>query len=107
MLQEFFTKSHPGRSILCAGVEPKIMQMPWRDVNNKIDCGVYLMRHMETYTGQAVSAWDCGLVKGEYCMLQKLRIKYMKELVLSDYNLHRSSNLARAHQSISGPPPAV
>nr|GMD76216.1 uncharacterized protein LOC109168900 [Ipomoea batatas] len=63
MLQEFFTKSHPGRSILCAGVEPKIMQMPWRDVNNKIDCGVYLMRHMETYTGQAVLTWDCGLVK--------------------------------------------
>nr|GMC82520.1 uncharacterized protein LOC109168900 [Ipomoea batatas] len=107
MLQEFFTKSHPGRSILCAGVEPKIMQMPWRDVNNKIDCGVYLMRHMETYTSQVVSAWDCGLVKGEYSMLQKLRIKYMNELVLSDYNLHRSSNLARAHQSISGPPPAV
>nr|GME03144.1 uncharacterized protein LOC109189836 [Ipomoea batatas] len=107
MLQEFFTKSHPGRSILCAGVEPKIMQMSWRDVNNKIDCGVYLMRHMETYTGQVVSAWDCGLVKGEYSMLQKLRIKYMKKLVLSDYNLHRSSNLARAHQSISGPHPAV
>nr|GMD03338.1 uncharacterized protein LOC109168900 [Ipomoea batatas] len=107
MLQEFFTKSHPGRSILCAGVEPKIMQMSWRDVNNKIDCGVYLMRHMETYTGQAVSAWVCGLVKGEYSTLQKLRMKYMKELVLSDYNLHRSSNLARAHQSISGLPPAV
>nr|GMC82812.1 zinc finger BED domain-containing protein RICESLEEPER 2-like [Ipomoea batatas] len=98
---EFFTKTHPGRSMLCAGLEPKRMQMPWRDFNNKIDCGVYLMRHMETFTSQAVRYWDCGLVKGEYSMLHKLRLQYMKDLVLSEYNLHRSRNLARAYQSIS------
>nr|GMC71754.1 uncharacterized protein LOC109168900 [Ipomoea batatas] len=53
MLQEFFSKTHPGKSVLVAGLEPKRMQMPWRDVKNKIDCGVYLMRHMETFTGQS------------------------------------------------------
>nr|GMC69146.1 uncharacterized protein LOC109168900 [Ipomoea batatas] len=53
MLQEFFSKTHPGKSVLAAGLEPKRMQMPWRDVKNKIDCGVYLMRHMETFTGQS------------------------------------------------------
>nr|GMD28507.1 uncharacterized protein LOC109146919 [Ipomoea batatas] len=65
MLQEFFTKSHPGRSILCAGLEPKQMQMRWRVPNNKIDCGVYLMRHMESFAGQPVKQWNCGLVKGD------------------------------------------
>nr|GMD28326.1 zinc finger BED domain-containing protein RICESLEEPER 2-like [Ipomoea batatas] len=107
MLQEFCTKSHPGRSVLCAGLEPKSMQMSWREFNNKIDCGVYLMRHMETFTGQVVSRLDCGLVKGEYSMLHKLRLQYMKDLVMSDYNLHRSRNLARPYQSINAPFPAV
>nr|GMD24012.1 zinc finger BED domain-containing protein RICESLEEPER 2-like [Ipomoea batatas] len=103
MLQEFFTKTHPGRLVLCVGLEPKRMQMPWRDVNNKIDCGVYLMRHMEVFTGQAVSHLDCGLVKGDYCILHRLRLQYMKGIVLLEYNLHRSRNLARACHSISAP----
>nr|GMC69506.1 uncharacterized protein LOC109168900 [Ipomoea batatas] len=80
MLQEFFAKTHPGKSVLAAGLEPKRMQMPWRGVRNKIDCGVYLMRHMETFTGQSVKHWDCGLVKGDFTMLHKFRLQYMKDL---------------------------
>nr|GME02850.1 zinc finger BED domain-containing protein RICESLEEPER 2-like [Ipomoea batatas] len=55
MLSEFFDKIHAGRSVLCAGIVPKRMQMPWRDFKNKSDYGVYLMRHMETFVGQGVS----------------------------------------------------
>lgn len=55
MLSEFFDKIHAGRSVLCAGLMPKRMQMPWRDFKNKSDYGVYLMRHMETFVGQGVS----------------------------------------------------
>nr|GMC88985.1 uncharacterized protein LOC109168900 [Ipomoea batatas] len=103
MLQEFFTKSHPGRSILCAGLEPKQMQIRWRVPNNKIDCGVYLMRHMESFAGQPVKQWNCGLVKGDQSMLHKLRLRYMKELAVSEYNIHNATNVARAYQSINAP----
>nr|GMD86917.1 zinc finger BED domain-containing protein RICESLEEPER 2-like [Ipomoea batatas] len=93
MLQEFFAKTHPGKSVLAAGLEPKRMQMPWRGVRNKIDCGIYLMRHMETFTGQSFKHWDCGLVKGDFTMLHKLRLQYMKNLVLSEYNLYMSQSM--------------
>nr|GMC92301.1 uncharacterized protein LOC109146919 [Ipomoea batatas] len=103
MLKEFFAKTHLGKSVLAARLEPKRMQMPWRGVRNKIDCGVYLMRHMEMFTGQSFKHWDCGLVKGDFTMLHKLRLQYMKDLVLSEYNLYRDKNLARAYESINDP----
>nr|GMC82304.1 zinc finger BED domain-containing protein RICESLEEPER 2-like [Ipomoea batatas] len=103
MLSEFYNKVHNGRSILCAGLVPKRMQMAWCDSRNKIDCGVYLMRHMESFLGQGVLDWDCGLVKEEYSTLHKLKLQYMKELVVSEYNLHKGWNLSRAYQSIGGP----
>ncbi|KAH6822084.1 hypothetical protein C2S53_020094 [Perilla frutescens var. hirtella] len=40
------------------------LEMSWRDTNNNNDCGVYVMRHMETYMGQSVNAWKCNLEKG-------------------------------------------
>lgn len=103
MLSEFYNKVHNGRSILCAGLVLKRMQMSWHDSKNKTDCGVYLMRHMESFVGQGVSNWDCGLVKGDYSTLHKLRLQYMKEVAVSEYNLHRARNLRRAYLLIGGP----
>nr|GME13353.1 zinc finger BED domain-containing protein RICESLEEPER 2-like [Ipomoea batatas] len=103
MLSEFYKIISLGRSILCAGVDGKRMQMAWRDHKNKIDCGVFLMRHMETYLGQGVKKWDCGLVKGGTSKLHKLRIRFMKDLAISEYNIHRSRNLSRAYQYINAP----
>nr|GLL44949.1 uncharacterized protein LOC109146919 [Ipomoea trifida] len=103
MLSEFYNKVHNGRSILCAGLVLKRMQMSWHDSKNKTDCEVYLMRHMESFVGQGVSNWDCGLVKGDYSTLHKLRLQYMKEVAVSEYNLHRARNLRRAYLLIGGP----
>nr|GMD04300.1 zinc finger BED domain-containing protein RICESLEEPER 2-like [Ipomoea batatas] len=103
MLSEFYNKVHNGRSILCAWLVLKRMQMSWRDSKNKTDCRVYLMRHMESFVGQGVSDWDCSLVKGDYNTLHKLRLQYMKEVAVSEYNLHRARNLRRAYLLIGGP----
>nr|GMD29287.1 zinc finger BED domain-containing protein RICESLEEPER 2-like [Ipomoea batatas] len=51
--------------------------------------GVYVMCHMETYVGQGVSKWVCGLTKGDTAKLQQHRLHYMKEITTSEYNLHR------------------
>nr|GLL16933.1 uncharacterized protein LOC107177859 [Ipomoea trifida] len=58
--------------------------LAWRDSKNKIDCGVFLMRHMETYLGQGVKKLDYGLVTGDTSELHKLRMRFMKELSISE-----------------------
>ncbi|KAH6771911.1 hypothetical protein C2S52_005352 [Perilla frutescens var. hirtella] len=37
------------------------LDMNWRDKENNNYCGVYTMRHMETYMGQSSKSWDCNL----------------------------------------------
>lgn len=45
--------------------ESRLIQMPWRDRKNVWDCGIYLMKHMESYHGQPVKQWNVGLKKNE------------------------------------------
>nr|GMC60562.1 zinc finger BED domain-containing protein RICESLEEPER 2-like [Ipomoea batatas] len=99
--------SHPSKSTICASLDAKQMQMSLRDLKNKINCGMYLIHHMETYVEQGLFKWDCGLTKGDTSKLHKLRLQYMKDIVVSEYNAHRSTNLARAYQHILGPVPSI
>lgn len=46
-------------------MDPKRLQMPWRDAVNKRDCGVFTMRHMESFEGQDAKDWGCSLNKGD------------------------------------------
>ncbi|KAI3717572.1 hypothetical protein L1987_69274 [Smallanthus sonchifolius] len=38
----------------------KRFEMPWRTTVNNKDCGIFMMRHMETYMGEEEKAWQCG-----------------------------------------------
>nr|GMD79828.1 zinc finger BED domain-containing protein RICESLEEPER 2-like [Ipomoea batatas] len=79
---------------MCLSVETKRMPMKWRDTKNKMDCEVYLMRHMESYFGEGVGSWECGLTKGDRAELNRLRLHYMKEICTIDVNAHNRSNVA-------------
>ncbi|KAF5800005.1 putative Ulp1 protease family catalytic domain, papain-like cysteine peptidase superfamily [Helianthus annuus] len=73
-------------------LEPEIMNMSWQTEKNFVDCGVFAMRHMETYTGNHVSKkeWDSGLSKEspeQDKELVELRYKYLSKILLSDINL--------------------
>lgn len=73
-------------------LEPEILEMSWQTDNNYVDCGVFAMRHMETYTGKNVNKkeWDCGLSKEsaeQQKELVELRYKYLSKILLSDINL--------------------
>ncbi|KAI3704203.1 hypothetical protein L1987_74418 [Smallanthus sonchifolius] len=51
----------------------------WETKNNFTDCGVFVMRHMETYMGYYDGKWDCGFPKVEKKIKSKitlLRKKY-------------------------------
>ncbi|KAL8209596.1 hypothetical protein R6Q57_006328, partial [Mikania cordata] len=45
------------------GVVPTKLDLPWQTDKNFVYCGVFAMRHMETYKGQPINEWanDCGL----------------------------------------------
>ncbi|KAJ0505879.1 hypothetical protein HanHA89_Chr12g0475511 [Helianthus annuus] len=87
--------SHPAADIIRETV-PIRLEMPWCTTRNVIDCGVFLMRHMETYKGTGVKKWKCGLSKecnnaGDILYKQRkelddLRYKYVAKIILSDVN---------------------
>ncbi|KAK9080042.1 hypothetical protein SSX86_001717 [Deinandra increscens subsp. villosa] len=57
-------KKHP-RASKIKGSEIKCLQMPWMDIDNFVDSGVYVMRHMETFEGTEVTYWKCLLSNEE------------------------------------------
>ncbi|KAJ0489482.1 putative papain-like cysteine peptidase superfamily [Helianthus annuus] len=41
-------------------VIPKRLEIEWATVGNSVDCGVFAMRHMETWFGETNLKWDSG-----------------------------------------------
>ena len=63
--------------------------MSCRTKDNKYDCGIYVMRHMEDYVGQKAKDWDCGIAKDssiQKSTLRMLRKKYLWRILTSDIN---------------------
>ncbi|VFQ64057.1 unnamed protein product [Cuscuta campestris] len=87
MVVEYFkSKGLDGRVEKLKAQEPKRLQLAWRDSTDVFDYGVITMRHMETYTGQALKQWDCGLKKGDEKAVNALWTKYCAAIVKSDVN---------------------
>lgn len=40
--------------------ETKQLQLPWQDIENSSDCGIFAMRHMEDYKNQDEDNWNIG-----------------------------------------------
>ncbi|XP_031106314.1 uncharacterized protein LOC116010962 [Ipomoea triloba] len=78
LLTEYFASvGEKFKSIICENLKCKRMPMKWRDTGNEVDCGVYLMWHMESYVGERVTKWDCGLTRGDRLQFQMLRLRYI------------------------------
>ncbi|KAK1429947.1 hypothetical protein QVD17_12308 [Tagetes erecta] len=81
----------------CQGIrlaKPVIKKLHWSTKSNVMDCGVFLMRHMETYMGSKVKNWRCGLdVEGtkQEVQINNLRLKYAYKILTSDVNIHNKS----------------
>ena len=55
--------------VLCYGIpkysqlvrlQPEVVSMEWQSMDNNIDCGVFVMRHLETYMGN-IFKWKSEL----------------------------------------------
>ncbi|KAH6775547.1 hypothetical protein C2S52_013108 [Perilla frutescens var. hirtella] len=86
-----YTKGLKTKSLTVRRACMSRLEMCWRDSVNNNDCGVYVMRHMETYMGQSVNAWKCNLEKGNLFQLNVLRIKYCGSILASVLNEHAAS----------------
>ncbi|KAL2933204.1 hypothetical protein RDABS01_016323, partial [Bienertia sinuspersici] len=88
-------------AILCKEIKnmgTALVPFPWKSVDeNHLDCGVVLMRHMETYMGSRI--WDSGFKKNDLTIIEKLRMKYCYSIYSSDLNAANS-----AHQQPKGRP---
>ena len=65
------------------------MNISWLVEKAGTECGIYLMRHMESYMGENEWRWECGLtgkMPADVSATIKLRTKYMARLLTSDFN---------------------
>ncbi|KAK1396434.1 hypothetical protein POM88_006297 [Heracleum sosnowskyi] len=79
-------------------LEPKIVRMAWQTLTNSVDCGVFVMRHMETYMGKLYK-WKVGLrpeKDNQKPLLNKLRIIYCHRILTWAKNCKRAGILEGA-----------
>jgi hypothetical protein len=67
------------------------LEMHWRNSENVTDCGIYAMRHMETYMGNGLHDWNPELKREESKkQMLILRMRYWCALLTSDLNEQKS-----------------
>lgn len=64
----------------------RVVKIKWRNTTNKMDCGIYCIRHMESYAC-TLKDWDCGLKKDDVLVLKLLRAHYCHDILMWDANL--------------------
>ncbi|CAI9297816.1 unnamed protein product [Lactuca saligna] len=85
------SQNHP-KTEMFSHVMPHRLEMPWRTINNHIDCGVFTMRRMETYMGGSMNEFKVGFKKespAQDDQLAKLRTKYLYKIITREYNVHK------------------
>ncbi|CAI9290907.1 unnamed protein product [Lactuca saligna] len=85
------SQNHP-KAEMFSHVMPHRLEMPWRIINNNIDCGVFMMCHMETYMGGSMNEFKVGFKNESSAQddqLVKLRTMYLYKIVTHEYNVQK------------------
>ncbi|KAL8214157.1 hypothetical protein R6Q57_003606 [Mikania cordata] len=89
----YLEKESPALHKKIVNLKPKKLEMPWQTENNFFDCGIFAMRHMETYKAKEMKEWkeDCGILEEssgkQHDQLLDLRLKYLSKILSSDINI--------------------
>ena len=76
-----------------------LLNMTSKTKENKNDCGIFAMRHLETYMGQPDGSYKSGFPKEgptQIAMLEKVRSRYAYSILMSDINLKKNDILEYA-----------
>ncbi|KAI3690821.1 hypothetical protein L2E82_49032 [Cichorium intybus] len=77
--------------------KPMSGSMEWTTKYNNIDCGVFLMRHMETYKGEDLDKWIIGFERehedndDQHNQLDEMRKKYVTKILTWGLNVVKPS----------------
>ncbi|CAH1420619.1 unnamed protein product [Lactuca virosa] len=94
------SQNHP-KTEMFSHVMPYRLEMPWRTINNHIDCGVFTMRHMETYMGGSMNEFKVGFKNESSAQddqLVKLRTKYLYKIITHEYNVQKDYVLQKVDE---------
>ncbi|PWA43796.1 ulp1 protease family, C-terminal catalytic domain-containing protein [Artemisia annua] len=78
-----------------------IMKLKWGTKNNEVDCGVFLMMHMENYNGETATKWNLGFPteeENQTIELIKMRVKHTTKMLMHEVNKNRAMMSENAHQ---------
>lgn len=70
-------------------LKPQRYNLKWKTADPNKNSGIFLMRHMETFKGETVSKYVCGILKEiepQEAQLNKLRKKYLAKILLGNHN---------------------
>lgn len=87
---------------------PRVLKMNWQTKENSVDCGIFVMRHMETYSGNGMQGFNTEFKqKGreQDHQLIELRKRYVTKMLLSDLNDNKKEveNHVKNFDRIKGP----
>ncbi|KAL1803201.1 hypothetical protein ACET3Z_031848 [Daucus carota] len=69
-------------------MKPRFVKMTWQTTDNSTDCGIFLMRHMETFKGD-IKNWNTDLTEEgptQDKQITRLRFKYNTAILSSHLN---------------------
>nr|GMC46654.1 uncharacterized protein LOC109179062 [Ipomoea batatas] len=80
----------------------ELVKMNWRTADNRIDYGLYCMRHMETYMGNP--QWKCGFTpkNPNDPYLASLRALYTSRIIMMPVNVHKANVIRNAEEHFIG-----
>ncbi|GKD01272.1 ulp1 protease family, C-terminal catalytic domain-containing protein, partial [Tanacetum coccineum] len=95
LLKKFFSRylsenNHPLNEKV-AKVKARIPKLKWSTTKNHVDCGVFLMIHMESYIGEPAARWNVGLCTESHMqdsLLRRMRYKIAAKILLHELNIH-------------------
>ncbi|PWA54844.1 hypothetical protein CTI12_AA435000 [Artemisia annua] len=94
----YLRKINHHKAVAIGKVKPVRLELSWQTRYNCVDCGVFLMRHMEIYKG--LNKMEDGLATegvAQQEQLNVLRRKYATKILLADINKHKEALTRKVH----------
>ncbi|GJS02271.1 reverse transcriptase domain-containing protein [Tanacetum coccineum] len=95
LLKKFFSRylsenNHPSHEKV-AKVKARIPKLKLSTTKNHVDCGVFLMIHMESYIGEPAASWNVGLCAESHThdsLLRRMRYQIDAKILLQELNIY-------------------
>ncbi|KAL2922061.1 cAMP-dependent protein kinase catalytic subunit alpha [Bienertia sinuspersici] len=76
----------------------KTLKMKWMSNDNYDDCGIYLLKHKETYHGEKDIEWENELQLNNVDQMKKLRVEYCGKIMSHKENKEHHSMQIKARK---------